>query len=440
MNQRMLILENFISDMKKYYKQDEVFERDKTFIQYAGNVFDEREVIAAVEVLLQGWLGLAERGLKLENKLNLLLGTSAGALVNSGSSANLLAIACLKSQNHKGISVKDGDEIIVPASSFPTTVNPILQNNLIPVFVDVNIGDYNIKIEDLEKALSPKTKAVMFAHTLGNPSNMNKIVEFCNSNKLALIEDCCDALGAKYSGKSVGSFGDFATLSMYPAHHITMGEGGFVGAKSISDGRILHSLRDWGRDCWCAGDSSKNFNGCCNNRFSKWLEGIDDYIDHKYVYGEVGYNLKPTEIQAAIGLAQIDKLEDFIKCRNLNFTKLYNHLKRYEEYLILPTWSKKAEPSWFAFPLTVKNTAPFKKDNFVKYLEQHRIQTRPLFAGNLLKHPAYKNVPHRQIGNLENSNYIIQNSFFTGVYPGITEEKMNYVLDIMDSFFEKYKS
>lgn len=415
-----------------------VFVPGETVVQYAGSYFDENEYNAALEILVNGWLGLAEKGLVLEGQLSERLGKDYGFLANSGSSANLLAVATVCSLNFPN-HLKPGDEVITAACGFPTTINPLIQYQLVPVFVDVELGNYNIKLSQLEEALSEKTRAVMFAHTLGNPADMDVIVDFCKKNNLILIEDCCDALGSTYDGKPAGSFGDFATLSMYPSHHITIGEGGLVATNNQSSAKIIRALRDWGRDCWCAGQASLLPNGSCNKRFSKWLDGIDEIVDHKYVYGEIGYNIKPIELQAAIGVEQLKKLDFFIERRRHNFMAYYEFFKQYEEWFILPDWQEKADPSWFAFPLTVKDSAPFKKSELTQYLENKRIQTRNLFAGNILRHPAYKNIKHRVVGSLENSDKVISNTFFIGVYPGITKEMLDYVILTLSEYLEAKK-
>lgn len=410
----------------------------ESVVQYAGSYFDQHEYNAALEVLVDGWLGLAEKGLVLEASLAKRFDKKFGFLANSGSSANLLAVAAICSSNFPN-HLQPGDEVITAACGFPTTINPLIQHQLVPVFVDIELGSYNLKLDQLEAAVSEKTRALMFAHTLGNPADMDVIVAFCQKHNLFLIEDCCDALGSTYDGRPAGSFGDFATLSMYPSHHITIGEGGLVAVNNQSYAKIIRSLRDWGRDCWCAGQASLLPNGSCNKRFSKWLEGVDEVVDHKYVYGEIGYNVKPIELQAAIGIEQLKKLDFFIKRRKENFAAYYEFFKQYQEWFILPEWQDKADPSWFAFPLTVKDSAPFRKAELTQYLESKRIQTRNLFAGNILHHPAYKKIKHRVVGKLDNSDKVITNTFFIGVYPGITAEMLDYVKATLAEFLEAKK-
>lgn len=413
--------------------RQEPFVPGKSLVQYAGSIYGKEEYAAVVDVLIKGWLGLSARGLELERALSVLLGKDQGLLTNSGSSANLLAIAAASSPNYRR-PLRDGDEVITTASCFPTTLNPIIQYHLTPVFIDVSIGDYNLCEERLEDCLSSRTRAVSFAHALGNPADMKVILDFCQRHDLLLFEDCCDALGGSFDGKPVGSFGDFSTISMFPSHHITMGEGGFVATKSKEDAAIVLSLRDWGRACYCVGQGALLENGTCGVRFKPWLDGIDEAVDHKYVYNEIGYNLRPIELQAAMGLEQVKRLPEFIDTRRANFNRYYKFFKDYEEFFHLPSWNPVANPSWFAFPLTVRDTAPFKKSDFVRYLESHRIQTRNLFSGNILRHPAYKNIPHRVVGDLTNSDKVLRSSFFIGVYPGVTSEMADYVCSVSKQF------
>ena len=428
------IIEN---DWDKLFPIQE-FHAGKDFIQYSGSVFNANEINVAVNVLLGGWFGLGKIAVDFEQKLSKYIGTKNSIVVNSGSSANLLAVSSLKSLKIKN-RLKNGDEIITAVSGFPTTINPILQNNLVPVFIDVKLGSYNIDINTIENAISNKTRAIFIVHTLGNPVNMKPIMEIAKKYKLFVLEDCCDALGSEIFNKKVGSFGDISTFSFYPAHHITMGEGGAVLTSNNTIAKIVRSLRDWGRDCYCSGESSLNMNGACGKRFDKWLPDLDEIIDHKYVYSEIGYNLKPLELQCAIGVQQLNKLSDFIQARNHNFNKYNNFFKNYERYFILPKWHEESVPSWFAFPISVKKDAPFKRFDLINYLEEHKIQTRNLFAGNILLHPAYKNIVYRQISNFNNSNFVTTNTFFLGVYPGINDIRMAYILMVLRKFLSKYK-
>ncbi|MCG3205091.1 MAG: GDP-4-keto-6-deoxy-D-mannose 3-dehydratase [Elusimicrobia bacterium] len=426
--------------ISEYFKgqKEPAFIPGKTLVQYAQSNYGPEEYQAAVETLLQGWLGLAKSGHQMEKGLAKRFNAAGGLLTNSGSSANLLALSTLKSKRFRR-PLKAGDEIITPAVGFPTTVNPIIQNGFVPVFIDVDIGSYNLLTDRLKDCLSPKTKGIMFSHTLGNPADLETLVQFCKEHELVLIEDCCDALGSKYDGKPVGSFGDFATLSMYPSHHITIGEGGFVAARDEENLAILRSFRDWGRACYCVGKATLLKNGSCGTRFSKWLENVDELIDHKYVYSEIGYNLRPIEIQAAMGLVQLMRLDGIISKRRENFQKYYAQFKNHEKFFHLPVWSKRANPSWFSFPLTVKKDAPFNRSDIVEYLESHMIQTRNLFAGNILRHPAYADIERRVVGDLTNSDLILTNTFFIGVHPLITQEMIAYVCSTMDSFLDQYR-
>ena len=405
----------------------------KTTIQYSGAVYSAEEVMAIFETVLSGWFGVGAKGLKFEKEAAQVLGKQYGVVTNSGSSANLLAISSLKSLRREN-RLEDGDEVIVPAATFPTTVNPIVQNQLIPVFVDVEIGKYNFNLDQLEDAISPKTRAVFFAHTLGNPPDMDRLSEIVTRYNLILLEDCCDALGSKYDEKPLGSFGEFATVSFYPAHQLTMGEGGLVAMNTEQMQRIVRSLRDWGRDCYCVGKASMLPDGTCGKRFSRWLNGIGAVVDHKYVYSEIGYNLKPLELQCAMGLVQLRRLPEFIQRRKANFDRLYQFFAGYDGFFYLPHWEKKADPAWFAFPLTVKESAPFTRNEIVRWFENRRIQTRNLFAGNLLRHPAYRAIKCRVVSDLKNADLILTNTFFLGVYPGITDEMMDFVLRSAEEF------
>lgn len=420
--------------LERYFEtQHSPFVAGRTLVQYAGTTFGSEEYLAAISSLLSGWVGLAGAGHRLEQALSKELGTTLGLLSNSGSSANLLAVATMRSRNFRR-PLKPRDEIIMPAMTFPTTVNPVLQNGLVPVFIDVHPGTYNLRADLLEQCLSDRTRGVMFAHALGNPADLDAICDFCRKHDLLMVEDCCDALGASWNGKPVGSFGDFATLSLYPSHHISMGEGGFVGARDIDDARILRSLRDWGRDCYCEGREGQLENGHCKKRFSNWLDGVDAVMDHKYVYSEIGYNLKPMELQAAIGLVQVKRLPGIVAARRANFSRYHQYFQRHQEFFTLPVWDPRANPSWFSYPLTVRAGAPFKRSDLVKFLESRRIQTRNLFAGNLLRQPAYRDIEHRVVGSLQVSDQVLTDAFFLGVYPGLTHEMMDYVFSVLDEF------
>ncbi|MBU0598629.1 lipopolysaccharide biosynthesis protein RfbH [Patescibacteria group bacterium] len=400
----------------------------KTKVQYAGAYYDNKEVDAMIKSIKKGWFGVGEKADKFEKEFAQFIGVKNAIVTNSGSSATLLAVA--------GFGFKPGLEIITPACNFPTSFNPIVQLGLVPVLIDVDLGTYNIKAELIEKAITKKTVALLIPHTLGNPCNMKKIMKIKKKYNLKLIEDNCDALGSTYNNQKTGSFGDVATCSFYPAHHITIGEGGMVYLNSNSRERKIRSLRDWGRACHCKWDQ-KNPHGACKNRFNFQLGDLPKGYDHRYTYTSIGYNLKPVEFQCAMGLEQLKKLPFFVKKRRQNFTKLYNYFKKFEKYFILPKWEKEAKPSWFSFPLTVKDKAPFSRRDISIYLEDHNIQTRPLFAGNIIRHPAYKNVKYRISGSLKNSDKILLDTFFIGVWPGMDDEQIGYIKKTVNKFFKQ---
>lgn len=406
-------------------------------ISYAEAIFDEKEVISMTDTILKEWLGLGQKARELTKMFSEYLGVSKTILVNSGSSANLLALAALKS-NKIEKSLNNGDEVITPAVTFPTTFNPIIQNSLIPIIVDVNIETYNIDTEMLKEAITPKTRVIMLPHTLGNPNDMDAIMDIAENHKLFLIEDNCDALGSEFDGKKTGSFGILSTCSFYPAHHITMGEGGSISI--IEDDtklyRVIRSLRDWGRDCWCESDE-KSPTGACGRRFEWEIGGIK--YDHRYIYSHIGYNLKPIEIQAAMGVEQLKKIEEFNKKRRDNFQYLYNNLKKYEEYISFIKKIKKANPAWFAFTIMVNANAPFSRYEITKYLEDKGIQTRLIFAGDITKQPAYISIKFKSSFSLENSKKVMKNSFFIGIHPGLDEPKLKYIVEVFDSFFKEVR-
>ena len=411
------------------------FNPGKSRINYAGRVYDEKEMLSLVDSALDFWLTAGRFAKQFEEKFAKFLGVKHCILTNSGSSANLLAISTLTSQKLGKRRLKPGDEVITTACGFPTTVNPIIQNNLVPVFLDVDIGTYNIQVDKIEKAITKKTKAIFIAHTLGNPAELDKIMKVVTKYDLFLIEDNCDSLGSKYKEKYTGTFGHISTCSFYPAHHITMGEGGAVLTNDLLLKKILLSFRDWGRDCWC----EPGLDNTCGKRFLQQFGDLPFGYDHKYVYSHIGYNLKITDMQASIGVAQLKKLPKFIEARKKNFTYLYNHLKKYEKYFILPKTTKNSEPGWFGFPLLVKENAPFTRNDLVNCLEENKIATRMLFGGDLLRQPAYKDIKYRTDGKLTNTDLVMNNLFWIGVYPGITKEKLNYVAEVMNNFFEDIK-
>ena len=420
----------------KYYTEkhkSKQFIPGKTYIQYAGRVYNEKEMISLVDSALDFWLTAGRYAKEFEEEFANFLRVKYCILTNSGSSANLLSISALTSPKLGERRLKPGDEVITTACAFSTTVNPIIQNNLIPVFVDVDIGTYNIQVDKIEGAISKKTKAIFLAHTLGNPFNLDKIQKICEKYNLWLIEDNCDALGSKYEGRYTGTFGHVATFSFYPAHHITMGEGGALVTNDNQLKKIIKSFRDWGRDCWC----EPGCDNTCGKRFGWQLGSLPYGYDHKYIYSHIGYNLKITDMQAAIGVEQLKKLSSFIEARKKNFILLYEGLKKYEKYFILPEIESKADPSWFGFLLTVQKGAGFTRDEIVKYLEVNKIATRMLFAGNIIRHPSFENVNYRVHKNLDNTDFVMNNTFWIGVYPGINKEHIKYILEKFSIFMEK---
>ncbi|MCX5695243.1 MAG: lipopolysaccharide biosynthesis protein RfbH [Candidatus Omnitrophica bacterium] len=402
-------------------------------IPYAGRVYNEKEIINLVDASLDFWLTAGRYTQKFENLLSRFLKVKYVSFVNSGSSANLLAISALTSTKLKDRRLKPGDEVITTASCFPTTLAPIIQNRLVPVFIDVGLGNYNIEVKKIEKAISKKTKAIFIAHALGNPSDIKTILDISRKYKLWLVEDNCDALGSKYNNKYTGTFGHIATLSFYPAHHITTGEGGAVITNDGALSRIVNSFRDWGRDCWC----ESGYDNSCKKRFSWKFGELPFGYDHKYVYSHIGYNLKATDMQAAVGVEQIKKLPGFIRRRKENFLLLYNGLKSHEHSLILPEWEKGADPAWFCFPITVKERASFKREELTAFLEKSGVQTRLIFAGNVLRQPAFMNIKHRVTGGLDNTDIVMKNSFFIGVYPGIERKDTLYIISQFNAFFKE---
>lgn len=412
------------------------FEADITTIPAAGKVIDAAEIKNMVEASLDGWLTTGRFNDSFEKRLAKFLGVKHLITVNSGSSANLIAFNTLTSPKLGKRAIKPGDEVIGVAAGFPTTVNPILQFGAVPVFVDVELGTYNIDVTHLEEAITSKTKAIMLAHTLGNPFNLDIITALCNEHDLWLIEDCCDALGSTYNGQLVGTFGDIATLSFYPAHHITMGEGGAVFTNNGKLKKIAESFRDWGRDCYCAPGQDNT----CNNRFcwtSKKLGGsLPDGYDHKYTYSHAGYNLKITDMQAACGLAQLDKLDDFIAQRKGNFAYLKDQFSDLEDVLILPEATPHSDPSWFGFPITLRPESGVSRVDLLRHLDEHKIGTRLLFGGNLLRQPYFKGREYRVVGDLKNTDRIMHDTFWIGVYPGLSSEMLAAVAQQIRSIFK----
>jgi CDP-4-dehydro-6-deoxyglucose reductase, E1 len=399
-------------------------------VPVSGKVIGPEDICSVVDSALDGWFTTGRFAKEFERKLAQFVGVRSASLVNSGSSANLVALSALTSPKLGDRALKPGDEVITVAAGFPTTVNPILQNRLIPVFLDVTLPTYEVDTSRLEEAYSPKVKAVMIAHTLGNVFNLDAITAFCKKHNLWLVEDCCDALGSTYKGRKVGTFGDIATVSFYPAHHITMGEGGAVMTDKPTLQVLIESFRDWGRDCWCEPGKDNT----CGKRFEWQLGSLPCGYDHKYTYSHIGYNLKATDMQAALGLSQIAKLPYFIQRRKENFTYLKKLLQPMEEYLMLPVAGEDSDPSWFGFPIAVKPTAPFSRDQLTRHLELNKIGTRLVFAGNLLRQPAYQECEHRVVGDLKNTDFVMDRVFWIGVFPGLTTEMLDFIAKVTTEF------
>lgn len=406
------------------------FTPGSTVIPPSGKLIDGSEIKNMVEASLDGWLTTGRFNALFEKKLADFIGVQYLITVNSGSSANLVAFSALTSPKLGKRAIQKGDEVIGVAAGFPTTVNPIVQFGAIPVFVDVDPRTHNIDVSKLEAALSPKTKAVMLAHSLGNPFNLDAVVSFCKKHQLWLVEDCCDALGSTYQGKMVGTFGDIGTLSFYPAHHITMGEGGAVFTNNLELKQIAESFRDWGRDCYCPPGKDNT----CGKRFCWKLGDLPEGYDHKYTYSHLGYNLKITDMQAACALAQLDKLYDFIRARKANFAFLKERLKTCEEFLQLPEPTPNSDPSWFGFPITVKENSPVSRLDLLTYLDQQKIGTRLLFAGNLVRQPSMEGVQYRISGDLINTDRVMNQTFWIGVQPALTKEMLEYVCSQIETY------
>ena len=407
------------------------FTAGSSVIPPSGKVIGAPELKNMVEASLDGWLTTGRFNDAFEKRLAKYLGVKHLMTVNSGSSANLIAFSALTSPKLGDRAIKSGDEVIGVAAGFPTTVNPILQFGAVPVFIDIDVPTYNIDVTKLEAAISPKTKAIMLAHTLGNPYNIAEVTRIAEKYKLWLIEDCCDALGSTYDGKLVGTFGDIGTLSFYPAHHITMGEGGAVFTNNPALKRIAESFRDWGRDCHC----EPGCDNTCNKRFSQQLGTLPFGYDHKYTYSHLGYNLKISDMQAACALAQMDRLSDFVDARKRNFTFLRERLKSCEEFLILPEATAGSEPSWFGFPITLRESVGIGRVELLKYLDQYKIGTRLLFAGNLTRQQYFEGCSYRISGELTNTDYVMSNTFWIGVYPGLNDEMLSFVAEKIEAFF-----
>ena len=410
----------------------------KDWVQYAGPLFDENEYLSSIETLLEGWLVLGKKGITFENNFPKLVNKNYGILTNSGSSSNLIMMSALTSK--RLYNLPKGTKVITPIAGFPTTINPIFQLGFEPLFVDIDLDTLNLNLEQVEEQAKKGAKVITFAHVLGNPPNMDELMQIIQQYNLILLEDCCDALGSTYDGQPLGSFGEFASCSFYPAHHITMGEGGFVACKTQQQEIVARSFREWGRGCYCIGMKAGLLkNGTCGNRFDKWLPALPDEIfDHKYVYDEIGYNLKPIEVQAAMGLEQIKKLPFINERRKHNHARLCQIFSKYEDYFIIPTATKRSDPSWFAFAVTIKNGAKFKRNDIINHFESNKIQTRPYFAGNIMLQPAYAGIMNVQdiITNYPNARKVTTDTFFLGTSPVITDIQLDYIEEILASFFK----
>lgn len=402
----------------------------ESYIPVTGKVITEEDLMYGVEAVLDGWLTAGRFSEEFERELARYMGSRFSLMVNSGSSANLLAFYALTSSKLENDAIKPGDEIITVAAGFPTTINPMIQFGCVPVFLDIDIPTYNIKAEEIESAITPRTKAIMIAHTLGNPFNLDIVIEIAKKYRLWVIEDDCDSLGATYKNKKTGTFGDLSTLSFYPAHHITMGEGGAVLINNARLKKITESFRDWGRDCWCA----PGMDNTCGKRYCQALGDLPVGYDHKYTYSHIGFNLKATDMQAAIGLSQLKKADEFVEKRRSNHKLLYQKLKPLEEFFILPEATNHSDPSWFGFLLTIRDSSWVNRNKLVEYLESKKIGTRLLFGGNLLKQPAYKNSTYRILNNLENTDKVMNDSFWLGVWPGLNEAHYDYISEILTSY------
>ena len=434
--------QEILNKTKEYYElvhkpmQEKEFIDGESRVNYAGRVFDDKEMTNLVDSSLDFWLTYGSYSKEFEKKLAKYLNVRWSFLVNSGSSANLLAFYALTSPLLNERQIKRGDEVITVAACFPTTVSPIIQYGAVPVFVDMELTNFNIDVGELEKALSSKTKAVMIAHTLGNPFNIKAVKEFCDKNNLWLIEDNCDALGSVYDGKLTGTWGDIGTSSFYPPHHMTMGEGGATYTDNPLLKKIMLSMRDWGRDCWC----ESGVDNTCKRRFSQSFSSLPKGYDHKYVYSHFGFNLKVSDMQAAVGVAQLEKLPKFVEKRIENFNKLFDGLKNLEEFILVES-QPLSDPSWFGFMITLKDDTSFTRNKISEYLEDNKIQTRNLFAGNILRHPLFdsleENVEYRVIGDLQNTDKIMNDSFWIGLYPGMGDDAINYMIEKIREFVAK---
>lgn len=431
-------IRQFIEEKQK----NKTWTAGKDFVNYAGPHFNADEYVAAAETLLGGWLVMGDKSLKFEKEFPKQFGKLNGILTNSGSSSNLLMMSALTSK--RGYNLPKGTKVLMPIAGFPTTLNPTLQVGFTPVFCDIEIETLNIDLKHAEQLLEadPEIRVITFAHVLGNPPNMDKVMELVKKYNLILLEDCCDALGSTYDDKPLGSFGEMASCSFYPAHHMTMGEGGYVACNTYAQEVILRSFREWGRGCYCVGPEANKLKcGSCGKRFQEWIPELPGEIfDHKYVYDEIGYNLKPIEIQSAMGLVQLDKLEEIHALRKRNYSLLFAIYSKYEDFFYLPRPQAKASPSWFAFPLTIRENAPFKRADIVDYLEENLIQTRPYFAGNIMLQPAYSHImePQKAKDDFPVATLTMTNTYFHGTSPVITPEQIAYIGQTVDGFMSLF--
>ena len=435
---------NQILDSVKEFvdNKEKKWEAGKDMVNYAGPYFDSSEITAAIDSLLEGWLVMGYKCMKFEKLFPKQFNKDYGVLTNSGSSSNLLMMAALKSK--RTYDFPDGTKVLTPIAGFPTTLNPILQHRMEPVFVDIEQESLNLNLDQVEKRLKeyPDIKVITFAHVLGNPPNMDRLIDIVDKYNLILLEDCCDALGSTYDGVPLGSYGDMASCAFYPAHHMTMGEGGFVACKDETLETVVRSFREWGRGCYCVGPKANKLKcGTCNKRFSEWVPSLPGEIfDHKYVYEEIGYNLKPIELQGAMGLEQLKKLDKIHELRRRNYKLLYNIYEKYEEFFHLPKPTEKSNPSWFAFPLTIKKDAPFKRNDLVDFLEENKIQTRTYFGGNIMLQPGYDHIMPADMAKSDYpvATHVMLNTFFHGTSPVITEEQISYIGNRVDSFMSLF--
>ena len=433
---------NSVADFIKDKNNKKTWIAGKDFVNYAGPYFDENEIVSAVSTLLDGWLVMGSKSVEFEKKFPKYFSKNFGILTNSGSSSNLLMMASLTSK--RGYNLPKGTKVLMPIAGFPTTLNPTLQVGFEPVFVDIELDTLNLDLTHAEELIKKHNiRVITFAHVLGNPPNMDRVMELVEKYNMILLEDCCDALGSTYDGKPLGTFGEMASCSFYPAHHMTMGEGGFVSCNTYEQEVLLRSFREWGRGCYCVGPEANKLKcGSCGKRFNEWIPTMPGEIfDHKYVYDEIGYNLKPIELQGAMGLEQLKKLDDIHSLRKRNYKLLFDIYSKYEEYFHLPRARAKSDPSWFAFPLTIRKDAPFKRSDIVDYLEENLIQTRPYFAGNIMLQPAYSHImdPQKAKDDFPVATFTMTNTYFHGTSPVITPEQIAYIGEKVDGFMSLYK-